>query len=122
MFGGGLFGGLFLDRIKGYGFVYRSNGFSGNSNTYVYDFSPYNKWTIDLIKLADDIGHFGEDNNNNEKTSYTVYIIIVACVIVLIAIIIIIIVVIKKNKNKEKNNGTIDSPLMKEGEKEDEIN
>jgi hypothetical protein len=36
--------------------------------------------------------------------------------------IIIIIVVIKKKKNKENNYGTIDSPLMKEGEKEEEVN
>ena len=111
-FGSGLFGGLFVDRIKGYGFVYRSNGFCGNPDKYVYDFSPYSKWTIDLIKLADDIGHFEDEINDNGKT-YTVYIIIAACVVILI-VIVIIIVVIKKKKNKENNNGTIDSPLMKD--------
>ena len=77
----GLFGGLFFDRVKGYGLVYRGNGVSINLDKNVYSFSPYNKWAIDFIKLADDIAKFDypeiddgtSGNGDGEKFLYYLY-------------------------------------------------
>ena len=87
----GLFGGLFFDRVKGYGLVYRGNSVSIDLDKNVYSFSPYNKWAIDFIKLADDIAQFDypeiDDGNNNdtknEDNSYVIYIIILFLLLLL---------------------------------------
>ena len=92
----GLFGGLYVGRIKGYGVVYRGNGISIDLEKNVYSFSPYNKWAIDFIKLADDIAQFdypeinngdndnSDDNNNDNDNSYVVYIVIAVIIVVVI--------------------------------------
>ena len=113
----GLFGGLFFDRIKGYGIVYRGNGVSRNMEKYIYDFSAYNKWAIDFIQLADDIAQFDyplnvdeEDANNN---SYIIYIIMtIAIIIILIIVVIIVILNCIKKKNVESDNGPRNESLM----------
>ena len=87
----GLFGGLFFDRIKGYGLVYRGNGVSRDMYNYMYDFSAYNKWSIDFIQLADDIAQFDYPSNDNRKKdnnkSYIIYIIKAIDAIIIILII-----------------------------------
>ena len=105
----GLFGGLFFDRIKGYGLVYRGNGVSINLEKNVYSFSPYNKWAIDFIKLADEISQFdypeiddGTNDNDKGDNSYIIYI-VVAVVIVIILALIIIYFVRNKDKKETKN-------------------
>ena len=105
----GLFGGLFFDRIKGYGLVYRGNGVSINLEKNVYSFSPYNKWAIDFIKLADEIAQFdypeiddGTNDNDKGDNSYIIYI-VVAVVIVIILALIIIYFVRNKDKKETKN-------------------
>ena len=98
----GLFGGLFFDRVKGYGLVYRGNGVSIDLDKNVYDFSPFNKWAIDFIKLADDIAQFdypekdGGNNNGDNDKSFIIYIIIGVIAAVGIAIGITIIIYKKK--------------------------
>ena len=88
----GLFGGLFFDRIKGYGLVYRGNGVSRDMYNYMYDFSAYNKWSIDFIQLADDIAQFDYPSNDNRKKdnnkSYIIYIFKAIAAIVIIILII----------------------------------
>ena len=102
----GLFGGLFFDRVKGYGLVYRGNGVSIDLDKNVYDFSPFNKWAIDFIKLADDIAQFdypekdGGNNNGDNDKSFIIYIIIGVIAAVGIAIGITIIIY-KKKKGKD---------------------
>ena len=105
----GLFGGLFFDRIKGYGLVYRGNGVSINLEKNVYSFSPYNKWAIDFIKLADEIAQFdypeiddGTNDNDKGDNSYIIYI-VVAVIIVIILALIIIYFVRNKDKKETKN-------------------
>ena len=105
----GLFGGLFFDRIKGYGLVYRGNGVSINLEKNVYSFSPYNKWAIDFIKLSDEIAQFdypeiddGTNDNDKGDNSYIIYI-VVAVVIVIILSLIIIYFVRNKDKKETKN-------------------
>ena len=105
----GLFGGLFFDRIKGYGLVYRGNGVSINLEKNVYSFSPYNKWAVDFIKLADEIAQFdypeiddGTNDNDKGDNSYIIYI-VVAVVIVIILALIIIYFVRNKDKKETKN-------------------
>ena len=105
----GLFGGLFFDRIKGYGLVYRGNGVSINLEKNVYSFSPYNKWAVDFIKLADEIAQFdypeidnGTNDNDKGDNSYIIYI-VVAVVIVIILALIIIYFVGNKDKKETKN-------------------
>ena len=107
----GLFGGLFFDRVKGYGLVYRGNGVSIDLDKNVYSFSPFNKWAIDFIKLADDIAQFDypeiDDGNNNDNkdgdNSYIIYIVIAvsAAVVIAIAIFIVIFILRKKNNGEE---------------------
>ena len=111
----GLFGGLFFDRIKGYGLVYRGNGVSIDLDKNVYDFSPYNKWAIDFIKLADEIAQFDYpenddgnnddkgDNGNNGDNSYLVYIIVPIVIVVIIVVIVVVLFYWKKYKNKSKD-------------------
>ena len=114
----GLFGGVFFDRIKGYGVVYRGNGVSINLEKNVYNFSPYNKWAIEFIKLADEIAEFdypeieeGKKDNNN---SYMIYIIIAIIVVILIIIIIALLVCRKikkegtKDSEEERNESLMD--------------
>ena len=93
----GLFGGLFFDRSKGYGLVYRGNGVSRDMYNYMYDFSAYNKWSIYFIQLADDIAQFDYPVNRNEikdnnkyNKSYIIYIIISIAVIAIFTSIILI--------------------------------
>jgi CubicO group peptidase (beta-lactamase class C family) len=105
----GLFGGLFFDRIKGYGLVYRGNGVSINLGDNVYDFSAYNKWAIDFIKLADEIAQFDYPENNNDinynDDSYTIEIII-GFIIFIVAALIISIIYIKIRK-EERNSDSL---------------
>ena len=108
----GLFGGLYVDRIKGYGVVYRGNGISIDLETNVYSFSPYNKWAIDFIKLADDIAQFdypeinnGDNNTDNNKNdndnSYIIYIVVVVIIVVVICAIIVAFFFFRKKNNDE---------------------
>ena len=103
----GLFGGVFVDRVKGYGIVYRGNGDSRNVETYVPDFSPYNKWAIEFIQLADDIANFdypeiNDDDQDNQHTVVLIFIIVlvvffignIACILYYRSL---------KNKNNDKN-------------------
>ena len=105
----GLFGGLFFDRVKGYGLVYRGNGVSINLDKNVYSFSPYNKWAIDFIKLADDIAKFdypeiddGTSGNGDGENSYIIYIIVAVVVVVILAAIIIVFIFIRKRMVKKE--------------------
>ena len=94
----GLFGGVFFDRVKGYGLVYRGNGASKNLVEYTSNYSAYNQWALDFIKLADDIAQFDypenddkskkDTNGDNNDSNTFIYIIIIIVVILLIAIII----------------------------------
>ena len=93
----GLFGGLFFDRIRGYGLVYRGNGVSIDLDKNVYDFSPYNKWAIDFIELADEIGEFYPEQNK----TYIPHIIL--GIYIIISIIVIIGIFVWKSKTKEGN-------------------
>ena len=93
----GLFGGLFFDRVRGYGLVYRGNGVSIDLTKNVYDFSPYNKWAIDFIELADEIGEFYPEQNK----TYLPHIIL--GIYITIFIVILIIIVIWESKTKNKN-------------------
>ena len=119
----GLFGGVFFDRIKGYGIVYRGNGVSRDLEEYIGSFSPYNKWALDFIKLADEVGQFDYPINEpeNRKFGKNEIIIIVVIMIGIIFIIIGIIAIkfylnsMKKNKNKKdfnNNEGENNDPLM----------
>ena len=110
----GLFGGLFFDRIKGYGLVYRGNGVSINLEKNVYSFSPYNKWAIDFIKLADEIAQFdypeiddGTNDNDKGDNSYIIYIVVAVVIVVILALIIIYFVRNhdKKGTKNEKEEG-----------------
>ncbi len=115
----GLFGGLFVDRAKGYGVVYRGNGISVNIFEHSYDFSAFEKWAIDFIKLADDIAQFdypeiddgNNGNDNDNDNSYIIYIII-PVIIVIIIIIIAIFIYKKKNKEDTGNNQEEKQELM----------
>ena len=106
----GLFGGLFFDRVKGYGLVYRGNGVSISLDENVYSFSPYNKWAIDFIKLADEIAQFdypeiddGTSGNGDGENSYIIYIIVAVVVVFILAAIIIVFYVYKKKNGEEGN-------------------
>ena len=55
----GLFGGVFFDRIRGYGVVYRGNGVSIDLDKNVYDFAP-----IDVIINTTPVGMYP---NNGER-------------------------------------------------------
>jgi CubicO group peptidase (beta-lactamase class C family) len=110
----GLFGGLFFDRVKGYGLVYRGNGVSIDLDKNVYDFSPFNKWAIDFIKLADEIAQFDypeidDETNDNDKgdNSYIIYIVVAVVIVIILALIIIYFVRNhdKKGTKNEKEGG-----------------
>ena len=114
----GLFGGLFFDRVKGYGVVYRGNGVSRDMEKYIYDFSAYTKWAIDFIQLADDIAQFDYPANDNiledddDNNSYIIYIIIAIIIIVLIIVIILILRCYKKKKENKSDKGPRNESLM----------
>ena len=95
----GLFGGVFFDREKGYGVVYRGNGVSIPLEKNVYKFSPYNKWAIDFIKLADDVADFYPEVNR----SYIPHIIVGIIILILIGIVIGLLIWRYKTKNKHGN-------------------
>jgi CubicO group peptidase (beta-lactamase class C family) len=100
----GLFGGLFFDRVRGYGVVYRGNGVSKDLSTYVYDFSPYNRWAIDFIELADEIGEFYPEE---KKTNLLFILLGIFIPLFIIIVIILVIWIVKKKKGKaddEKNS------------------
>ena len=94
----GLFGGVFFDRIRGYGVVYRGNGVSIDLDKNVYDFSPYNKWAIDFIELADEIGEFYPEQNK----IYLPHIIL--GIYIIISIIVVIGIIVWKSKAKENGD------------------
>ena len=94
----GLFGGVFFDRIRGYGVVYRGNGVSIDLDKNVYDFSPYNKWAIDFIELADEIGEFYPEQNK----TYLPHIIL--GIYIIISIIVVIGIIVWKSKAKENGD------------------
>ena len=108
----GLFGGVFFDRVKGYGLVYRGNGVSRNLKEYISNYSAYNQWALDFIKLADDIAQFDYPENDdgskkgtngeNKDNNIYIYVIIIIAVILLIAIIIFVILRCCKRKNANK--------------------
>ena len=81
----GLFGGLFFDRIKGYGVVYIGNGDSKNISNYVPNYSSYNKWAIEFIDLADEIAYFDYPYDVNYSMYFIIFAIIalfiIACVV-----------------------------------------
>ena len=81
----GLFGGLFFDRIKGYGVVYIGNGDSKNESAYVPNYSSYNKWAIEFIDLADEIAYFDYPYDVNYSMYFIIFAIIalfiIACVV-----------------------------------------
>ena len=112
----GLFGGVFFDRIKGYGIVYRGNGVSRNLEQYIGSFSAYNKWALDFIKLADDVAQFDYTINEQESNKISKYIIIIIVIIIICIIFVVIgIILMKKNKNKiniSNNERENDDPLM----------
>lgn len=88
----GLFGGLFVDRIKGYGIVYRGNGVSRALEEYTGKYSPYNQWALDFIKLADDIAQFdypeigGDDDDDKKNDNFIIVLIIIILAIFFICI------------------------------------
>ena len=108
----GLFGGVFFDRVKGYGVIYRGNGVSKNLDEYISNYSAYNQWALDFIKLADDIAQFDypeiddgskKDNSGENKDNNTyIYIIIIIAVILLICIIIFLVWRCCKRNNATK--------------------
>ena len=112
----GLFGGVFFDRVKGYGVIYRGNGVSKNLDEYISNYSAYNQWALDFIKLADDIAQFDypeiddgskKDNSGENKDNNTyIYIIIIIAVILLIYIIIFLVwrCCKRNNANKEEES------------------
>ena len=103
----GLFGGVFFDRVKGYGLVYRGNGVSRDMEKYTPSFSAYTQWAIDFIKLADDIAEFDypeHDNKKEENKPYFVYIILAICFAFLLIFIFIIIVCKIRKKNSPEIN------------------
>ena len=81
----GLFGGLFFDRIKGYGVVYIGNGDSKNISNYVPNYSSYNKWAIEFIDLADEIAYSDYPYDVNYSMYFIIFAIIalfiIACVV-----------------------------------------
>lgn len=91
----GLFGGLFFDRIKGYGVVYIGNGDSKNESAYVPNYSSYNKWAIEFIDLADEIAYFDYPYDVN----YSMYIIVFAVIIIFIIICVVGILIYYKDDN-----------------------
>ena len=107
----GLFGGVFFDRIKGYGLVYRGNGVSRDLSKYIGSFSPYNKWALDFIKLADDFANFDYPEKENEDKLYVRHIIIPILIISILIIIGLIIFIQYKKKN---NSETKDDLLLEE--------
>ena len=107
----GLFGGVFFDRIKGYGLVYRGNGVSRDLSKYIGSFSPYNQWALDFIKLADDFANFDYPEKENEDKLYVRHIIIP---ILIISILIIIGLIIFIKYNKKNNSETKDIFLLEE--------
>ena len=76
----GLFGGLFFDRIKGYGVVYIGNGDSKNVSQYNPSYSSYNNWALEFIDLADEIAYF----NYPFDTNYSMYFIVFAIIAIFI--------------------------------------
>ena len=110
----GLFGGVFFDRIKGYGLVYRGNGVSRDLSEYIGSFSPYNQWALDFIKLADDFANFDypEKENDNKNDKFYVRHIIIPILIISILIIIGLIIFIKYRK--KNNSGTKDDLILEE--------
>ena len=81
----GLFGGLFFDRIKGYGVVYIGNGDSKNESAYVPNYSSYNNWALEFIDLADEIAYFDYPFDTNYSMYFIVFaiiaIFIIGCVV-----------------------------------------
>ena len=81
----GLFGGLFFDRIKGYGVVYIGNGDSKNVSQYNPSYSSYNNWALEFIDLADEIAYFDYPFDTNYSMYFIVFAIIalfiIACVV-----------------------------------------
>ena len=110
----GLFGGLFFDRIKGYGLVYRGNGQSRNLEEYKDKYSAFHKWALEFIKLADEVAQF-DYPLHNEKGKKGYKIILYICIILSIIIAIIFAFYIfnfSKKKTVIDNNNKKDSPLM----------
>ena len=81
----GLFGGLFFDRIKGYGVVYIGNGDSKNVSQYNPSYSSYNNWALEFIDLADEIAYFDYPFDTNYSMYFIVFaiiaIFIIGCVV-----------------------------------------
>ena len=105
----GLFGGVFFDRIKGYGLVYRGNGVSRSLEEYVGNFSPYNQWALDFIKLADEIGQFDYPEINTEdkkkdENGDIIYIFIIIAIIILCVLVGLMFWKIYKKNNMNNND------------------
>ena len=92
--------------------IYRGNGVSKNLEKYISNYSAYNQWALDFIKLADDIAQFDypeindgskkDDNGENKNNNIYIYIIIIIAAILLIVIIIFLIYRCCKIKNSNK--------------------
>jgi CubicO group peptidase (beta-lactamase class C family) len=113
----GLFGGVFFDRTKGCGLVYRGNGVSRSLDEYVGSFSPYNQWALDFIKLADDVAQFDYPENKKEDEhvepppeddSFPIYIIIIIAFFGLAIIVSFIVILILKRKQYFESQDTDD--------------
>ena len=110
----GLFGGVFFDRIKGYGLVYRGNGVSRDLSKYIGSFSPYNQWALDFIKLADDFANFDYPEKGNEDKNDKLYVRHIIIPILIISILIIIGLIIFIQYKKKNNSGTKDDLILEE--------
>ena len=102
----GLFGGLFFDRVKGYGLVYIGNGISRDLSEYISDYSSFNNWALDFIKLADEVAEFDYPVKENTN-GFWIYLITFGIIAILICSCVSAILIYYKKDTSYKNEQLI---------------
>ena len=104
----GLFGGLFFDRVKGYGLVYIGNGISRDLSEYISDYSSFNNWALDFIKLADEVAEFDYPVKENTN-GFWIYLIAFGIIAILICSCVSAILIYYKKETPYKNEQLIEN-------------
>ena len=78
----GLFGGLFFDRKNSYGLIYVGNGISRDTKEFVSNYSCFNNWALEFIKLSDEIAHFYEFESQNYLSVILLFLIAIVLIFI----------------------------------------
>ena len=73
---------MFFDRKNSYGLIYVGNGISRDIQEFVSNYSCFNNWALEFIKLSDEIAHFYEFESQNYLSVILLFLIAIVLIFI----------------------------------------